>query len=69
MKTLPAWMLELGTSVDIARKLIRLNPDLKQLGTLFGPTRLYDRSEAERIAGAVREYGEKRRGAVPAVVG
>ena len=52
-KTLPAWMVGYLLPVDAARKAIRESEQLKALGTMVGPVRVYSEREAELIRDAV----------------
>jgi|GEM_PF-4569431 len=53
MKTLVQWCLSWGVSVDIARRTIRKNPELQQLGTQVGCSKGYSELEAQQILGAM----------------
>jgi hypothetical protein len=49
MRTLPALANEWSVSLDVLRGLIRRNPRLNTLGTRYGPTRVFDETEAKQI--------------------
>jgi hypothetical protein len=56
-------MLEFGAPPDLARKVVRRNPELSKLGVAFGPTRVFTEDEARQILAAVREFEAKKRDA------
>jgi hypothetical protein len=58
-KTLVAWAIETGLSVDLLRREIRESDTLKALGVKFGPVRTYSREEFEQVRKSLAD----RRGA------
>lgn len=56
-QTLPQWATEWGEQIDALRKLVRADPELRQLGSLIGPTRVFSAAEADQIRKA---YARKR---------
>jgi hypothetical protein len=65
MMSLPMIAQKYGYSLDGLRAFVRKRPELRALGTMIGPSRVYAEAEVKRI----REAWESRQAATAAKAG